>query len=63
MILSFGYKKGGFFISNSKQTTSLLESQEENEDLVPTGLRAIVVYILLAILYIISPPTPQNTEK
>ena len=34
----FGLKNDEFSISNSKQTTLLLESQEENEDLVPTGL-------------------------
>ena len=59
----FPSSKPYFLQSNSKQTTSLLESQEENEDLVPTGLWAIVAYIFLANLYIISPPIPQNAEK
>ena len=47
-----------FSISNSKQKTSLLESREEHEDLVPNGLWAIVAYIFLANLYTISPPIP-----
>ena len=56
-------KNDGFSFSMSKQTTLLLKSQEEDEDLVPTGLWGIVVYILLANLYIISSPNTTKCRK
>ena len=56
-------KHYGFYFTNPKQTTLLIESQEENEDLVPTGLCFVVVYILLAILYIISSPQHHRMQK
>ena len=56
-------KNDWFSSTNSKQITLLLESQEENEDLVPTGIWGIVVYILLPILYIMSSPNTKECRK